>query len=204
MRVAFGLKARTGRAVLVAVAGSPNEPQFVERAEMKLLPAGAFAPYHAAKELEPEEARECVKRCIASAHRLAASGIGEAARRLSESGHEVCGCAVFVGTGMPNWTTDEILALHVRMHKAEGELFRDVLVAGARANGLEPATLPEKSALEAAARTLGVTRAGLDERLSALGRLAGPPWGKDQKEAAAAGLVALARDRAIAARGSRA
>jgi len=30
---------------------------------------------------------------------------------------------------MPDWSTDEILAVHVRMHKAEGELFRDVLVA---------------------------------------------------------------------------
>lgn len=192
MRVAFGLKARTGRAVLVALGGEPDAPQFVERSEMKLLPAGTFAPYHAAKELEPEAARESVKRSIASAHRLAASGIGEAARRLSESGHEVCGCAVFVGAGMPDWTTDEILAVHVRMHKAEGELFREVLVAGARANGLEPAMLPEKSALDSAAKNLGVARARLDARLAALGRSAGSPWGKDQKEAAAAALVALA------------
>lgn len=192
MRVAFGLKARTGRAVLIAVAGEPNEPQLVERSEMKLLPVGAFAPYHAAKELQAEEARESVERSIASAHHLAASGIGEAAKRLRESGHDVCGCAVFVGTGTPNWTTDEILAVHVRMHKAEGELFRDVLVAGARANGLEPATLPEKSALDAAAKSLRISRARLDERLAALGRSAGPPWGKDQKEAAAAALVALA------------
>lgn len=192
MRVAFGLKARTGRAVLIALAGEPHEPQLIERSEMKLLPAGAFAPYHAAQELEAEAARASVKRSIASAHRLAASGIGEAAKRLSESGHDVCGCAVFVGTGMPNWTTDEILAVHVRMHKAEGELFRDVLVAGARANGFEPATLPEKSALDAAAKSLGISRARLDERLAALGRSAGPPWGRDQKEAAAAALVALA------------
>src|SRR5262252_7525238 len=178
MRVAFGLKARTGRAVLIAVAGEPTQPQLVERSEMKLLPAGVFAPYHAAKELEAEQARESVKRSIASAHRLAASGIGEAAKRLSQSGHDVCGCAVYVGTGMPSWTTDEILAVHVRMHKAEGELFRDVLVAGARANGLEPATLPEKAALDAAAKSLGISRARLDERLAALGRSAGPPWGK--------------------------
>jgi hypothetical protein len=38
---------------------------------------------------------------------------------------------------MPNWSTDEILAVHVRMHKAEGALFRDVLVAGARACDLK-------------------------------------------------------------------
>jgi hypothetical protein len=92
---------------------------------------------------------------------------------------------------MPDWSTDEILAVHVRMHKAEGELFRDVLVAGARACDLELTTLPAKSALDDAARMLRLTRARLDAQLATLGKSAGPPWGKDQKEAAAAALVAL-------------
>ncbi len=191
MRVALGLKARTGRAALVAVAGDVREPQFVERSQLRLLPEGDWAPYHAAQGLDPADARSFVKRSIASAHRLAASGIREAARRCVEAGHELSGCAVLVGTGMPNWTTAEILAVHVRMHKAEGELFRDALVAGARACGLEPTTLPEKSALDDAARMLGLSRERLDAHLATLGRSAGPPWGKDQKEAAAAALVAL-------------
>lgn len=191
MRVAIGLKARTGRAILVAVGGDVQDPQFVERSQMRLLPDGAFAPYHAAEGLAPAEARESVERSIASAHRLAADGIREAARRVSEAGHELCGCAVLVGTGMPNWSTDEILAVHVRMHKAEGELFRDALVAGARACELVLTMLPEKSVLEDATKKLGLTRARLDAQLAVLGKAAGPPWGKDQKEAAAAALVTL-------------
>jgi hypothetical protein len=74
-------------------------------------------------------------------------------------------------------------------------MFREVLVAGARACGVGLATLREKSALEDAAKKLGWTRATLDARIAALGRSAGPPWGKDQKEAAAAALVALAETR---------
>jgi len=58
MRVAFGLKARTGRAALVAVAGDVREPQLIERSQIQLLPDGAFAPYHAAEGLAPEDARE--------------------------------------------------------------------------------------------------------------------------------------------------
>jgi hypothetical protein len=193
MRVAFGLKARTGRAILVAIGGDLHAPQLIERSQIQLLPDGAFAPYHAAAELEPAAARQSVKRIIASAHRLATTGIGDAARRLGGAGRELCGCAVLVGSGMPNWSTDEILAVHVRMHKAEGELFRDVLVIGARACDLEVTTLPHKSALDDAARRLGLTRAGLHAHLAALGKSGGPPWGKDQKEAAAAALVALAR-----------
>jgi len=191
MRVALGLKARTGRAVLVAIGGDVDEPRFVERVQIRLLPDGDFAPYHVAADLEPTAARAHVERSIATARQLATSAIRDAARRLAEAGHEPCGCAVLVGAGLPEWTVDQIVAVHVRMHQAEGELFRDVLVAGARACGLEPTTLPEKSALDAAAKKLGLERARLDACVAALGKSAGPPWGKDQKEAAAAALVAL-------------
>ena len=77
------------------------------------------------------------------------------------------------------------------MHKAEGELFRDVLVKGARECGIELTTLPHESAIDAAAGRLGVTRARLDVELAALGKPAGAPWGAHQKEAAAAALVVL-------------
>jgi hypothetical protein len=70
-------------------------------------------------------------------------------------------------------------------------LFREVLVAGARAAGLEPIRIAEKSALPDAAARLGLPAATLDRKIAALGKQAGPPWGKDQKEAAAAALVAL-------------
>jgi len=191
MRVAFGLKARTGRAVFVAIGGDLGAPQIVERAELKLLPEGAFAPYHAAEKLEPAAAKKSVQRSIAAAERLAAQGIGDAAKRLAKAGHEVAGCSVLIGPGMPAWTTAEIVAVHVRMHQAEGELFRNVLVAGAKACQLALTTLPEKTALDAAAKALDLPRAQLDAKIAALGKQAGAPWGKDQKEAAAAALVAL-------------
>src|SRR5262249_26517609 len=118
-------------------------------------------------------------------------GIRATVERLVDAGHAVRGCAVLVGPGMPPWTTDEILAVHVRMHQAEGELFRGVLVEGARTCGLDVATLAEKRAVTEAAARLDLDAAQLTARLASLGRSAGPPWGKDQKEAASAALVAL-------------
>ena len=191
MDVALGFKARTGRAVVVAIGGTVREPLFVERTELRLLPQGAFAPYHAAERLEPSAARDSVKRSIEAANYLATNGIDAAVARLAAAGHTVCGCGVLVGTGMPNWTTDDILAVHVRMHKAEGELFRDVLVAGTRACGLSLMTLPDKSAMDEAAKLLRIAPAVLAARLVTLGKSAGAPWGKDQKEAATAAIVAL-------------
>jgi len=60
------------------------------------------------------------------------------------------------------------------------------------ARELQLTTLPEKLAFDDVANKLGLSRARLDARLAALGRSAGPPWGKDQKEVAAAVFVALA------------
>jgi len=190
-KVALGFKPRTGRAVLVVLLESGTTAEVFERAEVPLLPPGEFATYHAAERLEPEAARKHVKASIARAQRLATAAIRDAVKRCKAAGHEVSGCGVLVGTGMPDWTTDEILAVHVRMHKAEGELFRTVLVEGARECGFEPATLPDKTALDAAAKKLGLTRAKLDANLAAIGKAAGPPWAQYQREAAAAALVAL-------------
>jgi hypothetical protein len=191
MRVAIGLKSRIGRAALVIVGGDAKAPVFVESREIKLLPEGDWAPYHAADELPKANRHAAVDRAIATAHRLAEEAIRDAAARCKAAGHEPVGCGVLVGKGMPKWSTDEILAVHVRMHVAEGELFRNVLVAGARANKLPLATLPDKSALDSAAKELHIKPPQLDAALVALGKAAGPPWRKEQKEAAAAALVAL-------------
>jgi hypothetical protein len=190
-RAALAFKPRTGRAVLVMLAGDIHEPRVIERAEIPLLPRGEFAPYHAAEGLEGEAASTYVRDSTARAQHLATTAVRTAAKRCADAGYELCGCAVLVGTGMPDWTTEEILAVHVRMHRAEGELFRDVLVRGVRTCGIELTTLPDKTAIDTAAKKLGVTRARLDADLATIGKAAGPPWGKYQKEAAAAALLVL-------------
>jgi hypothetical protein len=197
MKAALAFKPRTGRAVLIVLADDGRGPRVIERAEIPLLPKGEMAPYHAAEGLESKAADKYVKAAVARAQGLAKSAIRGAAKRCADAGHELSGCAVLVGTGMPDWTTDQILAVHVRMHKAEGEMFRDLLVDAARACGIEPTTLPDKTAIDSAAKKLGITRARLDSDLAALGKTAGPPWGKYQKEAAAAALVVLKQARKV-------
>lgn len=192
-RVAIGLKPRTGRAVLVMLSTDLHEAQVFERSEIPLLPAGEFGTYHAAKELAPEEAPSYVEGSIARAQRLALSAVRDAAKRCAVAGYQLSGCGVLVGGAMPGWTTAEILAVHARMHQAEGDLFRTVLVRAVQVCGLALTTLPDKTVIDSAAKELGVTRARLDARLTALGRDVGPPWGRYQKEAAAAALVALGR-----------
>jgi hypothetical protein len=177
---------------MVLVGGGPGAPVFIESREIPLLPPGGFAPYHVAADLPPAKRQASVDRALATARKMAEQAIRDAMGRCKAAGNQVVNCGVLVGNGLPQWTTDEIIAVHVRMHMAEGEMFRDVLVDGARACKLGPVTLPDKSAFEAAAKSLKLEPAQLEAKLVELGRSAGPPWRKLEKEAAAAALVALA------------
>ena len=78
-----------------------------------------------------------------------------------------------------------------RMHKAEGVLFRDALAQAAKASGLKLVTVPEKQLTEHAMNVLGASAGSLLKKITVIGKTAGPPWGRDQKDAALAAMIAL-------------
>jgi hypothetical protein len=153
----------------------------------------AKQPYHAAEELKPAEARKVVKRGIDAATRIALREMRSALKRTRESGFEVRDCGLLVGSPMPDWSVDEILAVHFRMHKAEGVLFRDVLAKAADGCDLRLVAIPEKSLLEHAETALKTNASSLSQQIAALGKSVGAPWSKDQKEATVAAMIALQR-----------
>jgi spore maturation protein CgeB len=77
------------------------------------------------------------------------------------------------------------------MHQAEGVLFRDVLIEAAKACELKLITLPEKTLVQDAEKLLRSPSRDLARRVATMGKSAGPPWGKDQKDATLAALVAF-------------
>lgn len=193
--VALGLKAHSGWAALVGLSVDGPVPELVERRRIELVDAAeaswAKQPYHAAEGLEPREAEALVGRAIAAARRLAAREVGAAVESLRAKRHRVVGIGVLVGIGMPDWTVAHILSVHARMHKAEGELFRDALVQAGEPCGLAVTRVAERDLQERAAKALHLPAATLLERLAAIGRACGPPWARDQKEAALAAWLAL-------------
>lgn len=192
MKVVFGLKAHSGWAALVALGKNNRDFVVVGRSRLELVEEEwAKQPYHAAEGLQSKAARDLVKRGIDAAHRIARRELKTAVKRERERGNEVLGCAVLIGAPMPNWSVEQILAVHFRMHQAEGVLFRNALVAAAEACELKLVTLPEKTLLQAAEESLRTPASGLMKTVGALGKSAGPPWGKDQKDAALAALVAF-------------
>jgi hypothetical protein len=190
--VAFGMKAHSGWAALVVIGTDNDSAVVIDRRRIELVEhLWARQPYHAAEPLKPERARDVVNRGIDEARRIAVREMRAAVQRESERANDVAACAVLVGEPMPDWTTDEILAVHFRMHKAEGVLFRDVLVRASEACGLRLVAIPEKHLAKHAETALGASASGLARTVAALGKSIGPPWGKDQKDAALAALIAL-------------
>lgn len=192
MRVALGWKAHSGWAALVVVGKRGVETLVVDRRRVELAEAAwARQPYHAAERLEREAARGLVERGIAAARRMALREMQGALERERQRENSVAACAVLVGAPMPAWSADEILAVHFRMHKAEGALFKNALAHAAEACGLRLVAIPEKRLTENAQAALGAAAGALERQLAALGKSVGPPWGKDQKQATLAALAAL-------------
>ena len=195
MRVALGLKAHSGWAALVVLGTCDGELFVVDRRRIELVEEAdaqwAKQPYHAAEGLPSDEARNVVQRAVEAARRLAVREMRAAAKRAREGEHEIVACAVLVADPMPPWSVEEILAVHFRMHKAEGVLFRDALARAADACGLRLVAIPEKLLTEQAESALATSANALMKRIAALGKPAGPPWGRDQKDAALAAMIAL-------------
>ena len=194
MKVAFGLKAHSGWAALVVVGVRGGRAEVVDRRRLELVRADeefAKAPYHAAEEMKPAPARELIERSLEVSRRNALREMRAAVKRAAADGHDVAACAVLMGDPMPGWSIEEIRAVHFRMHKAEGVLWREALGRAAEECGLRFVPVPEKQLSVFAARALGAKPASLPGRIAALGKGIGSPWGKDQKDAALAALAAL-------------
>jgi len=70
-------------------------------------------------------------------------------------------------------------------------LFRDALARAAEACGLRFRGIPEKQLGEEAVRALDTSMESLRKTIISLGKSVGPPWGRDQKDASLAAMIAL-------------
>ena len=179
MNISLGIRTHSGWAAIVAAGQHEGEWTIIARERLSMVDdAYAKAPYHAAENLSPEEARSLVDSAFTHIREVSYRNLRALVTRLHDSGHSIQGCAVLTGAPMPAWTTDEILAVHFRMHKAEGVLFQQQALRAAEDCGLTAIAVPEKQLKIDAAF------------MAALGKKFGPPWGADQKSALAAIIAA--------------
>jgi hypothetical protein len=195
MRVALGLKSHSGWAALVALGSARGVVRVLDRRRIELVEDAAHEwagqPYHAADGMPPAQAEDVVARGIAAAQRRAAEELAAARERLEHDGHSLAACAVLAPAPLPPWTTAQILAVHLRMHQAEGALYPAALLHAAQLHGIAARRVAAKTLREDAVRALGISAVEIERRLAALGKPLGAPWAADQKSAALAAMLVL-------------
>jgi hypothetical protein len=192
---ALGCRAHTGWAALVVVVGGVAR-EVVLRGRVELGdPRGRVKKnvYQAARGLEPAAAAGLVEAAERVAAEQAAAAIERTLRQAEDEGAIVRACAVVVGAPAREPRLESILASHALAHAAEGRLYQRALLQGAEARGLDTVAVPKKSIWEQGEAALGVVQDELWGWIDQLRREIGPPWAEDQKLAALAAWIALAR-----------
>jgi len=174
----IGVMAKTGSAVAVALSGTAAAPRFWARREIELIPPGLAAqPYHAAAGMDLAAAGELIAQTESAAEQAAAAGLLTMATAVPATA--VRAVAVVVKAVSVPGDLAGILRSHAWMHAAEGVLYREAVLAAVTECGWA-ARAVEQSALPAA-----------EQAVNALGRAAGPPWRRVEKDAARAALTLL-------------
>jgi hypothetical protein len=188
---AVGLREHTGWAAAVTLAGPVEAPALVDRRRLTLLDGDLPAHlYHAAQALTRPDAERLVAEGRSAAFADGERAVADAVEELRAAGLLLVAVAVSVSKPPPA-SLDRILSSHALLHTAEGELFREVLAAGAERCGLPVVRVAPKTVIADVADAAGMASQAVVAHLAALGRAAGPPWREDQRLAAAAAWLAL-------------
>lgn len=192
-RAAMGLRAHSGWAALVVVAGPSRSPSVIDRRQVELISLGIpKQPYHAAEKLTLKEAEKLVERCADTASRLAQQALRAVRSAVQDKGYDVAGCGLLLGSGRSLTSLAATLASHALIHTAEGQLFRDALARASERCGMPVVGVRDREVYERGAAELRIKTDRLNQRLSEMGRTVGPPWTQDQKRAAVVAWLVLA------------
>lgn len=190
--VALGFRAKTGRAIAVALTWQGEAPQIEWRGEVALvdptIPQTA-QPYHAVMDLPWPESAHAAMPFIEAIEAVAARELSALRDHLRSRHLRLHGVGV---VGSADRDLAKIGNPHIRAHAAEGIAFRRVLESAAASLRISSRSFADKTLFASAPAQLGLSPRALDARLKVLGRAAGPPWRADERAAAAAAWIALA------------
>ena len=220
MHVTLGFRPHTGWAVAVAVGGDLVSPQVVERRVVALTDEAQVPAqvYHAAVELEPHAAEALVRKAERVVAQVTGREVACFVAELRSNGYLPLAAGVATtaagpksGFGRPDsgWPSNVrpsnvrhsnvrhsnvayVLAAHVRMHAAEGELYGEAIADALDEAGLPVTLIHPRDVAASAADGLGRDAGSLQRMVTAIGASLGPPWRKDEKEATLLAWTALA------------
>jgi len=193
-QAAAGFRVHSGWAAMVAVCAEKGAPRVVARERVHLVETFTYRfrqPYHTAKKMQLDEAREFVAGVEKESQKLAYRAIQVLRAELQEQGIELTLCGLLMASGKALPSFENILASHALIHTADGELFRESLLCAAKRSGIATAGIKERQLFERAKQTLRTRPAVLLRRVTELAKPLGPPWSQDEKFATLAAWLAL-------------
>ncbi len=194
-QAALGFRVHSGWAAVVAVCLDRGLPVVLARQRVHLVETFTYEfrqPYHTAEKMPQGQAREFISRMQAEARRLAYRAVQELESRTQEQGVKLTRCGLLLASGRPLPALEKILASHALIHTADGELFREALLAASARCGLRDFTIKGKELLDRAGQVFRAKPNELMRRVTELGRPFGAPWSQDEKFATLAAWLALA------------
>jgi hypothetical protein len=162
-------------------------PEVVDRRWVDLAdPCESFV-YHMAMGLDLPAAEPFVAGVVKRADDAATEAVGALRRTLGLEPGEALR-AVVVGPEPPwDWPPlVDIVRSHTLVHTAEGHLYREVVWDGFNAAGSTVSAAPKKGLVDAAAAAMSIDPRALRQKLTDMGKPLGPPWRREQKDAALA------------------
>jgi len=189
--VTIGLRAKTGRAIIVVVGGTRDAPVVLYKGEIKLfdpkIPA-TFQPYHEVMELPWEQSQKAVQESARAIEAIARESLARLIAELRAGGMQVSGIGII---GTSDRDLSKIGNYHIRAHAAEGVLFRRVLDLAADTNKIKRRTFADRTLDTLMASELGRDHLSVKQKLTDLRRSVPAPWRTDEKQAAIAAWLVL-------------
>ena len=193
---AVGFRVHSGWAAAVVLCGPSDAPVVVDRRKILLVKTFSYTfrqPYHTAEKIPRQDATKFIRGVQSEAKRLALSALRSLQTDLVEGDFKIVRGALLLSSGRALPALEQILASHALIHTADGELFRDSLRAACARCDLPLQGIREKELFATASKVLGIQAAILKRRIAEFGKSLGPPWSQDEKFAALAAWLTLAR-----------
>ena len=195
-RAALGFAVHTGWAAMVAVSsGSTSSVEVLDRRRLEMIagrdPEIPRFAYHAAKDLPLDAAERLIRGITQRSLASAKTALKAAVEELETRDYRVVASCLIVGGRPLPASLASILQSHALIHTAEGELFRGALRGASESLEIPVTEVRAKELRSRAAGALRISTGHMEQHLEEIGRVAGRPWAKDQKEACLAAAIAL-------------
>lgn len=189
---ALGFRVKSGWARAVLLVGPVQSPQVVDQRVVHLSDPAvpeSRQPYHAGMGALEEDSSK-IERRVQVVRRVTNRSVSELLQEMRRMGYPLRGAALAVGSLIEPVS---IKNPHIRAHALEGQLFRTVLEEALRSCGLPCSVLMERHAYSKVAAVLARPEVEFKRAVADLGRLLDGRWRAEEKIAAVAAWMALAK-----------